>query len=65
MDAVPKERLTSWLSTLWMYGLDTFIRRANSVCVISSSDMRSTMLLMKEEESVLIMEDWRVGSLEV
>jgi hypothetical protein len=33
--------------------------------VTSSSDMRSTMLLMKEDERVLIMEDWRVGGLEV
>ncbi len=68
-DAVPKEMLTSWLSTLWIYGPDTFIRRASSFCVTSSSDMRSTMLLMKEDESVLIMRDgvegWKFRSLEV
>jgi len=39
--AVRNEKFTSSCSTFVMYGLDTFIRRASSVCEIPSSFMRS------------------------
>ena len=35
--AVRKEKLTSWFSTFVMYGRDTFMRRASSVCDTPSS----------------------------
>ena len=39
--AVRKVMLTSWWSTLVMYGRDTFMRLASSVCDIPSSFIRS------------------------
>ena len=38
--AVRKEKFTSWCSTLVMYGRDTFMRRASSVCETPSSFIR-------------------------
>ena len=41
--AVRNEKFTSCRSTFVMYGRDTFIRRARSVCDIPSSFIRSSI----------------------
>ena len=60
--AVRKEKFTSCRSTLVMYGRDTFMRRASSVCETPSSFIRRKMRRRNAEpirSIALIVRSWR------
>ena len=59
--AVRKEKFTSWLSTLVMYGRDTFIRFASSVRETPSSFIRRRMR-RRNAEPILSIEFIEAGS---